>query len=115
VTKLDAYGRPGCPSTWGGTAMPRPGTYRVKLVRGGLWLPASVACEQLVSPEDARLYDRWAMVLRILQWSWHRWELLEWESSLHPVDPREFELMRARELPCGPLEAYDAGHSRLAI
>lgn len=114
MSKLDAHGRPVCPSTWGGTAMPRPGTYRVRLVRGGLWLPASVACEQTRDPEG-ELCDRWAMVLRILDWSWHRWELLEWESSLHPIPLREFELMRARELPCGPLEAYDAGHSRLAI
>jgi hypothetical protein len=112
--KLDAYGRPPCPSTWGGTAMPRTGTYRVRLVRGGLWLPATVACEQTYDPEG-NLCDRWAPTLRILQWWWHRWELLDWESSLHPVALREFNLMRSRALPCSPLEPYDAGQSRLAI
>lgn len=115
MTKLDAYGRPACPSTWGGTGMPRCGTYRVKLVRGGLWLPASVACEQLRSPEDGELYDRWAVVLRILEWLWFREELLAWESSLHPVSRGEFNLMCLRVLPCSPIEPYDPNQSRLAV
>lgn len=116
MAKLDRYGRPYPPSTWGGTGLPNLGYYRIKLVRpGGLWLPARVAGEWGIDPLTGYPMARWNPVLRILDWAWWRWEMEPWQSSLHPVTQRIFEEMSERELAGDPLEPYDANRSRLAI
>lgn len=112
---LDEHGRPLPWSTWGGIGMPAPGTYRVKLHRHGLWVPALVRIEQGVDPDTRRLLDRWAPILRILQWWWFRWELMQWQGQLHPVSQRDFDLACARPLPGDPLEPFDAGESPLVL
>lgn len=96
----DDRGRPRPPGDWGGTAIPKPGTYRVRLVRDRdfPWMPASIAWEQTTDPEG-RVCDRWAPVLRILGWAWFRGELIEWESSLHPIPKADFDILAALPVP----------------
>ena len=109
--RYDDIGRPLPASTWGGIGLPACGTYRVRLVRGGPWLPARVAYEQTTDPEG-RLCDRWAPVLRIMSWVWYRTEIIAWQGSLHPIAQADFDVLCSLPLDGDPMQPLHEGISR---